>query len=411
MDTTLDDPRVIRRSMQAAQRRRTRRALLLVAPLALFLLVTFVIPIASLLTRAVDNPEVIQTLPRTLQALKQWDGHTEPPEAAFQALAQDLAQAKNSPGAGELARRLNYEISGYRSLIFKTLRRMPIQASEDHPASQQLIALDKRWAEPAYWAVIANNDKTWTPYYLLASLDLKLDADGHVAAVPPGTSAFQEIFSRTFVISLVVTLITLLLGYPLAYWITRLSKRRANLILICILIPFWTSVLVRIAAWVVLLQREGLINKALTSLGLISEPLPLLFNRLGVYIAMVHILLPFMVLPLYSVMQSVPASYQRAAVSLGSHPFAAFWRIYVPQTYPGIVAGSLLVFIIAIGYYITPALLGGAGDQMVSYYVAYFTNQTINWGMASALGLLLLVGTLLLYALYRRISGRELALS
>jgi len=411
MDTTLDDPGAIRRSMRAAQRRRTWRALLLVGPLALFLLAVFVIPIASLLTRAADNPEVIDTLPRTLRALADWDGRAAPPDAAFQALAQDLAHARNTPAAGELARRLNYEISGYRSLIFKTLRRMPIEAADAADARAQLTGLDKRWAEPAYWAVIAGNDTAWTPYYLLASLDLKLDAHGRVVAAPPGTSAFQEIFSRTFVISLVVTLITLALGYPLAYWITRLSKRRANLVLICILIPFWTSVLVRIAAWVVLLQREGLINGALGGLGLISEPLPLLFNRLGVYIAMVHILLPFMVLPLYSVMRSVPPSYQRAAVSLGSHPFAAFWRVYVPQTYPGIAAGSLLVFIIAIGYYITPALLGGAGDQMISYYVAYFTNQTINWGMASALGLILLAATLLLYALYRRISGKELALN
>ncbi|GAA0223056.1 ABC transporter permease [Castellaniella daejeonensis] len=411
MDTTFDDPAAIRRAMQAAQRRRTWRALLLVGPLALFLLAVFVIPIAALLTRAADNPEVIETLPRTLQALSGWDGSSEPPDAAFRALAQDLEHAKNTPAAGELARRLNYEISGYRSLIFKTLRRMPIEAADDADARAQITALDKRWTEPAYWAVIASNDRAWTPYYLLASLDLKLDANGHVVAVPPNTSAFQEIFSRTFVISLVVTLVTLVLGYPLAYWITRLPKRHANLILICVLIPFWTSVLVRIAAWVVLLQREGLINSALGGLGLISDPLPLLFNRLGVYIAMVHILLPFMVLPLYSVMQSVPPSYQRAAISLGSHPFAAFWRVYVPQTYPGIAAGSLLVFIIAIGYYITPALLGGAGDQMISYYVAYFTNQTINWGMASALGLILLAATLLLYGLYRRISGRELALN
>ncbi|GAA0781534.1 ABC transporter permease [Castellaniella ginsengisoli] len=411
MDTTFDDPGAIRRAMQAAQRRRTWRALLLVGPLALFLLAIFVIPIASLLTRAADNPEVTDTLPRTLQVLAGWDGRSEVPDAAFQALVQDLTDAKNTPDSGELARRLNYEISGYRSLIFKTLRRMPLEVAGDADARAQLIKLDKRWADPAYWEVIASNDRTWTPYYLLASLDLKLDANGSIVAVPPNTSAFQAIFSRTFVISLVVTLITLALGYPLAYWITRLPKRRANLVLICILIPFWTSVLVRIAAWVVLLQREGLINSTLGDLGLIAEPLPLLFNRLGVYIAMVHILLPFMVLPLYSVMQSVPPSYQRAAISLGSHPFAAFWRVYVPQTYPGIAAGSLLVFIIAIGYYITPALLGGAGDQMISYYVAYFTNQTINWGMASALGLILLAATLLLYALYRRISGKELALN
>src|SRR3546814_10241143 len=125
---------------------------------------------------------------------------------------------------------------------------------------------------------------------------------------------------------------------------------------------------------------------------------------------MTHILLPFMLLPIYSVMQSVPNTYQRAAISLGSHPCSAFWRFYVPQTYPGIGAGTLLVFIIAVGYYITPALLGGASDQMISYYVAYFTNQTINWGMASALGFILLVGTLLLYSLYQRLSGRELGL-
>lgn len=411
MDTTLDNPHAIRRSMQATQRRKVWRAAILVGPLALFLLVVFIIPIAVLLTHAIDNPEVIQTLPRTLQALKTWDGRTVPPDPAYDALAQDLTQAKTAGTSGGLARRLNYEISGYRSLIFKTMRRMPLQATDAGSAREQLIALDKRWAEPRYWAAIAHNDQSWTPYYLLASLDLRLDENGHVVAVPPDTSAFQAIFSRTFVISLVVTLITLVLGYPLAYWITRLTKRQANLVLICILIPFWTSVLVRIAAWVVLLQREGLVNSALMDLGLVSEPVPLLFNRLGVYIAMVHILLPFMVLPLYSVMQSVPPSYQRAAISLGSHPFAAFWRVYVPQTYPGIAAGSLLVFIIAVGYYITPALLGGAGDQMISYYVAYFTNQTINWGMASALGLILLVGTLMLYALYRRLSGKELSLN
>ena len=169
MDTTLDDPGAIRRSMRAAQRRRTWRALLLVGPLALFLLAVFVIPIASLLTRAADNPEVIGTLPRTLQALSRWDGRATPPDAAYQALAQDLAQARNTPAVGELARRLNYEISGYRSLIFKTLRRMPIEAADDADARAQLTGLDKRWADPAYWTVIAGNDTSWTPYYLLAA--------------------------------------------------------------------------------------------------------------------------------------------------------------------------------------------------------------------------------------------------
>jgi putative spermidine/putrescine transport system permease protein len=172
--------------------------------------------------------------------------------------------------------------------------------------------------------------------------------------------------------------------------------------MVLVLIPFWTSILVRVAAWIVLLQTEGLVNHALLGLGLISHPLALLFNRTGVYISMTHILLPFMILPLYSVMKSIPAAYQRAAVSLGSHPFAAFWRVYVPQTYPGVGAGALLVFILALGYYITPALLGGPDDQMVSYYVAYFTNVAINWGMACALGALLLAATLVLYGVYER---------
>lgn len=410
MQMTLEDSQAIQKTMRTNKRKKLLRAWLLIAPLALFLLIVFIIPIGSLLTRAVDNPEVTTTLPNTMQALASWDKRSELPEGAYLALAEDLTNAKNTPDAGALARRLNYEISGFRSLIFKTIRKMPIKASTAEQAQEQITGIDKRWEDKNYWRVISSNDSAWTPYYLLSSLDLKLDENGSIVGVPPGTSAFQAIFSRTFIISFVVTIVTLLIGYPLAYWITRLKKRQANLVLICILIPFWTSVLVRIAAWVVLLQREGLVNNGLGLLGLINEPLPLLFNRLGVYIAMVHIMLPFMVLPLYSVMQSVPQTYQRAAISLGSHPFAAFWKVYVPQTYPGIGAGSLLVFIISVGYYITPALLGGAGDQMISYYVAYFTNQTINWGMASALGIILLVGTLLLYAIYRKLSGKELSL-
>ncbi|HCN90137.1 MAG TPA: polyamine ABC transporter substrate-binding protein, partial [Oxalobacteraceae bacterium] len=177
------------------------------------------------------------------------------------------------------------------------------------------------------------------------------------------------------------------------------------------LIPFWTSILVRVAAWMVLLQSEGLVNKTLMALHVTQAPLELLFNRTGVYISMTHILLPFMILPLYSVMKSIPPTYLRAAISLGSHPFAAFWRVYVPQTYPGIGAGVLLVFILALGYYITPALLGGANEQMVSYYVAYFINVSINWGMACALGALLFAATLVLYSVYRRFAKIDVSMA
>jgi putative spermidine/putrescine transport system permease protein len=221
---------------------------------------------------------------------------------------------------------------------------------------------------------------------------------------------FGRILLRTFEISAVVTVLCLLLGYPLAWWLSTLPARRANLLMILVLVPFWTSILVRVAAWVVLLQREGLVNGALMAASVIDEPLALLFNRTGVVIAMVHILLPFMILPIYSVMKSVPPSYLRAAISLGSPPLAAFFRVYVPQTLPGIGAGGLLVFILSIGYYVTPALLGGASDQMLSYYIAQYTNVDVNWGMACALGAILLAATLVLYVFYRRVSKAELSL-
>ncbi len=399
----------LKRELKAAQARKRAAALLLIAPLAIFLFLIFVVPIAALLTRAVQNPEVADALPKTVVQLHAWDRKGEPPVTAYVALATDLAAAQDGEVMGSLARRLNVEIPGYRSLVAKTARALPFADDAGHPLAltpeqmrAKLIDLDARWGEARYWRAIAKNGSHYSPFYLLASLDHRQDAFGHIERTDPDQRIYLTVFGRTFVIGAVVTLAALLLGYPLAYWISTLSERRANLAMILVLIPFWTSILVRVAAWIVILQTEGLVNHSLRGLGLIHAPLELLFNRTGVYISMTHILLPFMILPLYSVMKSIPKTYQRAAISLGSHPFAAFWRVYVPQTYPGIGAGALLVFILAIGYYITPALLGGPNDQMVSYYVAYFTNVTINWGMACALGGLLLAATLVLYAVYGR---------
>jgi putative spermidine/putrescine transport system permease protein len=390
-------------------------ALLLVAPLAIFLLLIFVVPIGALLTRAVQNPEIATALPHTGAVLRDWDRRSPPGDAAYAALATDLTAVADGEAMGALARRLNTEIPGYRSLVAKTARAMPLADEAGHalPPAQiraKILEIDDRWGDVKYWQAIAKNGGTYSPFYLLASLDHKQDAFGHIVATDPEQQIYLAVFSRTFVIGAVVTVCALLLGYPLAYWISTLSERRANLVMILVLIPFWTSILVRVAAWIVILQNEGLVNKALVGSGLIHDPLALLFNRVGVYISMTHILLPFMILPLYSVMKSIPPSYQRAAISLGSHPFAAFWRVYVPQTYPGIGAGALLVFILAIGYYITPALLGGPNDQMVSYYVAYFTNVTINWGMACALGGLLLAATLVLYVIYGRFTRSQVSL-
>jgi putative spermidine/putrescine transport system permease protein len=405
------DPRALRRSLARAERLRKARAVALTLPLLVFLLLTLLVPIAALLARAVENPEVSNALPRTVAALGGWDRKTVPAPPVFAALAADLGALPDSSDAGALARRLNSAVPGARSLIMGTYRALPLEGATT-PADIQarLLANDERWRDVKYWQAIAKNGARWTPDYLLASVDLRRDAEGSVERMPEDQRVFARILARTFEISAVTTLCCLLLGYPLAYWLGTLPARRANVLMIIVLVPFWTSILVRIAAWIVLLQSEGLVNRGLMGLGLVDRPVALLFNRVGVVIAMTHILLPFMILPLYSVMKNVPPTYLRAAVSLGSTPLAAFFRVYVPQTYAGIGAGGLLVFILAIGYYVTPALLGGADDQMLSYYIAQYTNVNINWGMACALGAVLLVATLLLYGAYRRIVKAEVSL-
>jgi len=407
-------PPGLRQSLARADRQRKLRAIALTLPLLLFLALTFLVPIGVLLKRAVENPEVANALPRTAAALADWNREGTPPAEAYAALGRDLASLPYRADAGALARRLNSEVPGARSLVMATYRALPLPGlAPDSPAADAkaaLLALDERWNEPTYWQAIASNSSRWTPAYLLAAVDLRRDAQGTIERVEPEQRAFGRILLRTFEISLVVTLWCLLLAYPLSYWLSTLSARRANVLMVVVLVPFWTSILVRVAAWIVLLQSEGLVNHALIGLHLLDRPLALLFNRTGVIISMVHILLPFMILPLYSVMKNVPPTYLRAAVSLGSPPLAAFFRVYVPQTYPGIGAGALLVFILSIGYYVTPALLGGADDQMLSYYIAQYTNVNVNWGMAAALGALLLAATMVLYAVYRRVTNSELSL-
>ncbi|MDP9126148.1 MAG: ABC transporter permease [Pseudomonadota bacterium] len=397
-----------------AERRRQWRAFGLTLPLLVFLLLTFLVPIAALLERAVENPEVARALPRTVVVLQDWKRADVPRPEAFAAIVADLGALSDSADAGALARRLNSEKPGARSLVMGTYRALPLGGtSAATPAAQfkdRLLALDPRWGEVAYWEAIAKNGSRWTPDYLLTAVDLRRDVHGAIERVDPDQRVFGGILLRTFGISALVTLWCLALGYPLAYWLSTLPARRANVLMIVVLVPFWTSILVRVAAWIVLLQSEGLVNHALQALHLTDHPLALLFNRTGVVISMTHILLPFMILPLYSVMTGVPPTYLRAAVSLGSTPLAAFLRVYVPQTYAGIGAGALLVFILSIGYYVTPALLGGPSDQMLSYYIAQYTNVTINWGMACALGALLLAATLVLYAIYRRVTRTELSL-
>lgn len=401
---TTQDGIPLKTKLARAERLNKLKSLGLVLPLALFLLLTFIVPIGALLFKSVDNPEVVHSLPRTVKAIKTWDGKALPPEPVFRAVAEDLIEARDKQTIGDLGKRLNMEEAGYRSLLSKTARSLPFEQAQ--PSYKQgLIALDERWGDPAYWQVIRRNSSSVTPYYLLAALDHRIDELGEIAKATPDQAIYLDVFARTFWMSFVVTVISLLLAYPLAYMLASLPTRKSNLLMIMVLLPFWTSVLVRVAAWIVLLQSGGLINGALMALGITDSPVQLVFNRIGVYIAMVHILLPFMILPIYSVMKGISPTYLRAAVSLGSHPFGAFWKVYFPQTVAGVGAGCLLVFILSIGYYITPALLGSPNDQMVSYFVAFYTNTTINWGMATALGGLLLLATMTLYIVYSKLVG------
>ncbi|MAK56693.1 MAG: hypothetical protein CML17_12770 [Pusillimonas sp.] len=238
----------------------------------------------------------------------------------------------------------------------------------------------------------------------LTALDLERNADGDIQK-RQSSNIYVDLYSKTLGMSLVITLLCIALGYPVAYCLAHAPARVAGVLLVMVLLPFWTSFLVRTTAWIALLQTNGVVNSVLQTVGLISEPLELLYTPLATILAMTHILLPFMILPLYSVMKGIDPSHVKAALSLGSPPFSAFVRVYLPQTIPGLSAGSLLVFITAVGYYIIPALVGGTDGQMISNIIAYHMQQSNNWGLASALGSLLLAVIVMLYWLYDRLVG------
>lgn len=384
-------------------RRRRLYAVALTAPLVIFIMLTFVAPIAMMLARSIQNPEIMTILPTTLTALEGWDGQSIPGEAVFSALAMDLSAAHKARTSAELGTRINRELPGARSKVIATARALATKAQP--PYSQTIPAIDAFWASPETWAVIARSASSYTDYYLLAALDLKRDGHGKVVAAPANQAIFLDVFVRTFWISALVTVVTLLLGYPLAYLIASAPPRVGNILLILVLLSFWTSILVRTTAWVVLLQTNGVINDILLFLGLTHERLQLIFSRFGTILAMTQIQLPFTLLPIYSVMRSLSPNLMRAASSLGAGPITAFRRVYLPQTLPGVAAGCLLTFILCLGYYITPALVGGPTDQMVSSYIALYINRELNWGMAAALGGYLLAATLTLYAVYARLVG------
>lgn len=387
----------------AAERRHLWRMLALLAPSVIFTALFFVAPLALFMFRSIDNPEIPGHLPRTTDIMRAWSGTGVPDEPAFVALAADLRAIRETPSLGLIGRRLNYAVPGFRGLLTRTARRLP--AEDETSVKAAFLAIDEKWGDPAIWGVLHQQSGRLTDFYLLTALDLEKSHEGDIRRVGPEQRIFIELYGRTLTVSLGVTALCLLIGYPVAAVMARAGPRAASWMLMLVLVPFWTSLLVRSTAWVILLQNEGLVNKSLIALGLIEKPLPLIFNRAGVFIAMVHVLLPYAILPIYSVMKGISGNHLRAAASLGAPPLRVFRTVYLPLTMPGVAAGGTLVFVLSVGFYVTPALVGGPGDQMIGYFIAYFTNSAVNWGLASALGALLLVVVATLYLTLGKLVG------
>ncbi|WP_020410413.1 ABC transporter permease [Hahella ganghwensis] len=400
----------LKMQLRRAERWNRTRAFLLVVPLLLFVGVTFIMPIMDMLHRSIHDPLIVDHLPKTVAALESWDRQQIPEDTTYAVLAQELVSLHKQRDLAKVAGRLNTEFSGMRSLLSKSARglaRLNAGAGLESAADtrEAMIRIDARWSDIQPWAAIKNLNSRYTLSYYLAALDMHYDVSGDISAQPERRQIYKALLIKTFAMSALITVLCLLLGYPLAHLLATLPESRSNLLMIMVLLPFWTSLLVRTTSWIVLLQTEGVINDVLISIGLISERIRMVHNLFGTVIAMTHILLPFMVLPLYSVMKNISPSYMRAARSLGAKPAYAFIHIYLPQTLPGIGAGAILTFILSIGFYITPALVGGRSGQMISNFIAYHMQTSLNWGLAAALGGILLGMVLLLYFVYNRLIG------
>ncbi|HEY9081264.1 ABC transporter permease [Magnetovibrio sp.] len=394
------------RNARREMRRHKMVAFAMVTPLLAFIFFAFVAPIGTMLHRGFYNPVVAELIPQTLEQLSGWNGDDVPDDRVLNAMAIDLKRLAAERKSGKLAEEINRNKPGASSLIKSTARKMgrldDAQLAETGAAL--LLKAHKGWADPALWRAVQKSGQTYTDSHYLTALDLERTFDGELQ-LREATQIYIQLYTKTLRMALIITVLCLLLGYPLAYYLANAPSKTANMLMIFVLLPFWTSLLVRTTAWIALLQTNGVINSFLTSLRLTAEPLEMLYTEFSTIIAMTHILLPFMILPLYSVMKGIDPSYMRAAMSMGARPIPAFLRVYLPNTLPGLSAGALLVFIISVGYYITPALVGGTDGQMISNIIAFHMQQSNNWGLAAALGTLLLVLILTLYWVYDRFVG------
>jgi len=395
----------LKRALRKSLRVEKIRALGLVSIPAAFLIILFIWPLVTLFTKSVDDSLVNSVLPRSMAIYEQWDGEGLPGEAHFEAMFFDLVEADRLQ-LGRVSTRMNYDKSGWKSLIKKSGRKLR-KLEPVGPFTDKMIASDKRWGDVAFWSSLGSMKDNLTAGYYWNAVDRRFDSAKNVIMQPENRRVYVNFWWRTLEVSLIVTLSCLILAYPVAYLLATLPLAKSNLLMIMVLMPFWTSLLVRIVAWMIMLQQQGVLNDSLVALGVINDDhrLPLMYNFNGTLIVMTQVLLPFMILPLYSVMRGIPPYYMKAAQNLGATPTRAFIRIYMPQTIPGIGAGVILVFIVAIGYYITPELVGGKDGQMIGNQIAYHLKTSLNWGLASAMGVMLLTGILILYWVYDKIVG------
>ncbi|EKD61605.1 MAG: hypothetical protein ACD_54C00171G0002 [uncultured bacterium] len=401
---TTADGRPLKVALATAQARAKRRAFLLVLPLLIFVLLSFLVPIAYMLKRSVEHDGFSTSAP----SLSAWFAAnpdvatTDVPEEAYAALVKDLALMQTDRTTGMAGTRINYTVPGSISMFKAGAREA---ANMVPPFKDALLASDPDWGAPRLWAAMRSASGKYTTEFYKVAADRKL-TDGGWAQGGDKERIYLFLFFKTFLVSGIITVLCLLLAFPVAHLLATLPMAKSSLLMILVLLPFWTSLLVRTTSWIALLQEQGIVNDMLVGLGLLDDGnrLTMMYNMTGTIVAMTHVLLPFMILPLYSVMRTIPPSYARAARSLGATSWTTFRRVYLPQTLPGIAAGSLLVFILAVGYYITPALVGGADGQLISNLISFHMTKS-NWSLAAAIAAMLLAAILLLYWVYDRLVG------
>ena len=393
-------------SLQKSERRNKIRAFLLVVPLLFFILFTFLIPIGDMLLRSVDDSYINTVFPKTFEKYEKWDRQGLPSEELYETMFFEIKEGSGR-SIGKATTRMNYAKSGWKSLLKKSKRKF--KKIEEGPYKEQMIAVDKRWADIDYWRALGVMVDPTTAGYYLNAVDLKYNVDKEIIRQKEDRRIYNKTWIKTFKVSVLVMFFCLILGYPIAYLLSTLPLKYSNLLMICVLLPFWTSLLVRTVAWMVMLQQKGVFNNLLVMSNIIADEnrFALMYNQTATIIVMTQILLPFMVLPLYSVMKTISPNYMRAALNLGASPLHAFWKIYMPNSVPGISAGCMLVFILAIGYYITPELVGGKDGQMIGNWIAYHLKTTLNWGLCAALGAILLGVMTILYWAYNKLVGIE----